>query len=69
MYQLHVTIQEYPSVWRVFYAFSVTDHRGVTRQLGTSERWVTLDEPMGDALMDSLIVVVRASQAEIRRNR
>lgn len=69
MYQLHVTVQEYPSVWRVFFAFSVTEPGNRVRQFGTREVWLEPSPNSEDPLTEALRVMVRAGQAELRPNR
>ena len=69
MYQLHISVQEFPSVWRVHFAFSVSDEAGKTRPLGTAERWIEPREPMGDALVDALQATLDACKMELRPNR
>jgi hypothetical protein len=69
MYQLTVTVHEYPSVWRVLFAFSVVKPSGSVRALGTREVWIEVPDPSGDALVDALEVVKRAATLELRPNR
>lgn len=69
MYQLAVTVHEYPSVWRVQIVFSVLEGPNRVRALGTTEHWITVDEPRGDALVDALEVLKRAAVLELRPNR
>lgn len=69
MYQLHVTVQEYASTWRVHYAFSVVEDNGRTRQFGTREVWVEPPANREDPLWEALTVLSRATQAELRPKR
>lgn len=69
MYQLHVTVQEYPSVWRVFFSFSVTEPGNRVRQFGTRELWLEPPANPEDPLTEALRVLERACKAELRPNR
>lgn len=69
MYQLSVTVHEYPSVWRVKIVFSIQESQSRVRALGSTEHWITVDEPNGDALVDALEVLKRAATIELRPNR
>lgn len=69
MYQLHVTVQEFPSVWRVHFAFSVVEENRRTRQFGTREVWVEPPANREDPLWEALTVLQRACAAELRPNR
>lgn len=69
MYQLAVTVHEYPSVWRVHVVFSVLEGPGRVRPLGSNEHWIVVDQPSGDPLIDGLEVTKRAMAIELRPNR
>lgn len=69
MYQLTLTVHEYPSVWRAYFVFSVLEGPGRVRALGSREVWIEVPEPNGDALIDALTVVKRAAEVELRPNR
>lgn len=69
MYQLHVTVQEFPSVWRVFFAFSVVEDNRQVRQFGTKECWVEPPANREDPLWEALTVLKRACTTELRPNR
>lgn len=66
MYQLHVTVQEFPSVWRVFYAFSLRNEDGSVNPFGTRETWVERSEDDVDALTEALQALARAVRTELR---
>lgn len=69
MYQLNCTVHEYPSVWRVHIVFSVLEGPGRVRPLGSTEHWIVVDDPSGDALTDAIQVMKRAATIELRPNR
>lgn len=69
MYNLVVTVQEYPSVWRVQVTFSLVEGNGKARALGSKEIWLEGVSPSGDALVDALTICRRAMDLELRPNR
>lgn len=69
MYNLSISVQEYPSVWRVQVTFSATHSNGRADALGSNEHWIVVDHPSGDALVDALEVAKRAATIELRPNR
>lgn len=69
MYQLHVTVQEFASVWRVHFSFSLSQENGSVRQFGTHELWIEPPARDEDPLWSALEVLRRACVVELRPNR
>ena len=66
MYTLHISATEYPSVWRVSFAFSLVHEDGSVRPFGTKETWIERDDVDRDPLEEALTVVKRAATIELR---
>lgn len=69
MYQLQVSVQEWPSVWRVHFSFSLTESNGRSRAFGTKEVWIQPPESPDDPLTEALRALRKACDSELRPNR
>jgi hypothetical protein len=69
VYTLHVSILEFPSTWRVHFAFSRVEDNGTVRPFGTREVWIEREAEDVDPLTEALRVVKRAATLELRPHR